>query len=116
MIVYRKKQYSAHRIIWEMHNWPIPSNKEIDHFDNNRLNNKIGNLRCCGRNQNAQNKSLAKNNISGITGISWQAKSQKWIANITVKRKRKYLGIFSDLNDAIAARKKAEQDLGWNQF
>jgi hypothetical protein len=115
-ISYKRKPYLAHRIVWEMHNWPIPSNKEIDHADGNKTNNKIENLRCCAHNQNGQNRKINKNSATGHSGVSWHKGIKKWCAKIRYKRKQIHLGSYDDINDAIAARKKAEQDLGWNQF
>lgn len=50
-----------------------------------------------------------KNNTSGITGIYWYERYQKWMAKIGFQGKNIYLGMFSDINDAIAARKAAEE-------
>ena len=47
---------------------------------------------------------------SGHVGVAWHKGHQKWIAYITVSGKQKYLGVFNDLEDAIAARKKAEKE------
>ena len=115
-VLYQNKSYSVHRIVWEMHNWPIPSNKEIDHADRNKANNKIENLRCCSRSQNCQNPSMRNNNTSGHTGVCWHKTRKKWSAYITINGKKRHLGWFNTLEEAIAARKKAEQELGWNQF
>jgi len=116
VIAYEKRIYKAHRIIWEMHNWPIPSNKEIDHKDQNKSNNRIDNLRCCSHAQNAQNPKLSVKNTSGHRGVMWYKPLQKWAAYIRRDGKRKHLGYFDDINDAIAARLKAEHEIGWNQF
>ena len=56
-----------------------------------------------------------KNNTSGHTGISWMPKYQKWRAYINFKRKQYNLGVYSDINDAIAARKEAEKQI-WGDF
>lgn len=45
---------------------------------------------------------------SNHAGVSWNKASRKWNAYISADGKLKYLGSFDDLNDAIAARKKAE--------
>lgn len=45
---------------------------------------------------------------SGHVGVSWHKRHQKWVAYITVNGKQKYIGIFDDLEDAIAARENAE--------
>ena len=51
----------------------------------------------------------SKNNTSGVTGVSWDKTFQKWNAYIMLKRKRKNLGYFKDKQDAINARKEAEE-------
>ena len=54
-------------------------------------------------------KKLQKNNTSGYTGV--RARGDKWIAAITFKKKNYYLGIYENLEDAVAARKQAEEQL-----
>lgn len=49
------------------------------------------------------------NSKSGIKGLCWEEKSQKWVAYIYVNNKRKQLGRFIEKEDAIKARKIAEE-------
>jgi len=51
-----RRQYFVHRIIWEMFNDMIPSEKIIDHIDNNRKNNKIQNLQLSTVKQNTRKR------------------------------------------------------------
>lgn len=44
----------------------------------------------------------------GHVGVSWHKRHQKWVAYITVSGKQKYIGIFDDLEEVIAARENAE--------
>lgn len=53
---------------------------------------------------------LSKRNTSGVKGVS-QTKSGKWVAYITLRRKRYTLGRFENKLDAIKARKYAEEKL-----
>ena len=53
----------------------------------------------------------AKNNSSGVTGVTWRKNSQKWYARICFKGKSYSLGYYKELGDAIAARKQAEKEL-----
>ncbi|MGN0563480.1 MAG: hypothetical protein ACI4LH_01930 [Candidatus Heritagella sp.] len=54
---------------------------------------------------------LISTNTSGYNGVSFHRKSQKWVAQIGFKGKNHYLGSFADIEDAAAARKKAEERL-----
>lgn len=48
-------------------------------------------------------------NTSGHTGVYWDKKNQKWIAQIGFKGKNRYLGSYHRYQDAVAARKRAEE-------
>lgn len=79
-----------------------------DHIDRNTLNNRRCNLRPATAMDNARNKSTQHNNKSGVSGVFLPKDSKKWIAYITINKKRKHLGSFADKNDAIKARLEAE--------
>lgn len=57
---------------------------------------------------NARNRTIQKNNTSKIIGVSLNKDDGLWIARIQVDGDRKYLGCFSNKDDAIKARLKAE--------
>ena len=52
-----------------------------------------------------------KNNKSGTTGVFFATREQKWVAQIRFKGKTYYLGMYKKIEDAIAARMKAEEEL-----
>lgn len=52
-----------------------------------------------------------RNNTSGVPGVEWMAKKQRWRAAICFKGKRRYLGSYARFEDAVAARKSAEEEL-----
>lgn len=56
----------------------------------------------------------SKNNTSGIIGVFWDKDSQKWRATISFKNKTHYLGRYENKEDAIKARKQAEEKLHKN--
>ena len=58
-----------------------------------------------------QARTVRCNNTSGVPGVDWLAKKQRWRATICFKGKRKYLGSYEKFEDAVKARKKAEEDL-----
>jgi hypothetical protein len=96
------KAIYMHRIIMNI------SNKlYIDHINANGLDNRKENLRICNKKQNAGNSKLYKNNTSGIKGVTWHKASKKWRAVITINKKVKNLGYFSDKNNAKLIYEKA---------
>lgn len=53
------KKFYVHRLVWETFKGEIPSNKEIDHKDDDPSNNKLSNLQMITRKRN-QNKGSRK--------------------------------------------------------
>lgn len=100
----------AHRVAWAIHygEWP----NIIDHINGVRADNRICNLRNVSAAENNLNLAIRRENTSGVIGVRWTKGA--WQASITVAGNRKYLGRFSDLSDALAARKLAEVDLGFH--
>lgn len=96
----------AHRLAWLYVHGSMPVD-QIDHISHDRLDNRLVNIRACTRTDNQKNKSMDKRNSSGFTGVSWFKRGSKWRADIRVNGKLKYLGSFSDIKDAINARKLA---------
>ena len=50
-----------------------------------------------------------KDNSSGVRGVSWNKKRSEWVAYITFQQRRFHLGWFTEKEDAIKARKEAEE-------
>lgn len=79
----------------------------VDHINNNRLDNRLENLRVVTRSQNSQNMSFIKNTSSKYVGVSKNKKTSKYEASIKVNGKKIYLGHFTEEVDAAKARDKA---------
>lgn len=58
-----------------------------------------------------QAKTIRKNNTSGVPGVCWEVKKRVWCAAICFKGKRYSLGRHRRFEDAVKARKRAEEDL-----
>jgi len=103
------KHYQAHRLAFLFITGKFPL-IEIDHKNHIRDDNRWENIRQADRLLNARNRSLSRNNTSGINGITWNKKNKRWIAYIGlgITGARKYLGSFKNINDALYARKSAE--------
>ena len=83
---------------------------DVDHKygEQTRHDNRKYNLRVATRSQNNTNRKLQNNNTSGVTGVYKHRYGDKWYANIWQNNKCIYLGLFDTKDDAIAARKEAE--------
>jgi len=98
--------YLAHRLAWLYVYGVFPN--MIDHIDGNRTNNIITNLRDVSYKENQRNLTIASNNTSGVTGVSFNKERCKWEAKIQVNGKTIHLGRYRDKEDAIIARKQGE--------
>lgn len=67
-----------------------------------------------GTNVYSFNQKLSKNNTSGAKGVSYVSKMNKYRAYITFRRKQYSLGCYDTVNDALTARKIAEEEIFGN--
>lgn len=102
------RSYQAHRLAWfyMYGSWPTD---QIDHINRIRTDNRIANLREVTNKQNHQNRSKSSNNTSGHPGVSWHKRDYRWQARIKHNYKYIHLGLFENIEDAVAARKAAEK-------
>ncbi len=68
-------------------------------------------MRWCNSQENQHNRQLNSNNTSGVKGICWHKKSNKWYAQIVFNNKNIYLGLFDNLDDAKVARQSKAAEL-----
>ena len=84
-----------------------PDNKPcVDHIDNNKTNNKLENLRFATNQENNRNKKIAKNNTTGVKGVTTNKSTGKYIAHIKTNSKLIHIGTFKTLEEARDARKE----------
>jgi len=81
---------------------------EIHHINRDKLDNRKGNLEPVTHQKNLIEREMYSNNKSGYKGIHWDKRAGKWMAQITVDGKQKYLGLFTNIEDAVKAYKEAE--------
>lgn len=84
---------------------------DIDHIhgESSRNDNRKSNLRIVTRSQNEMNVGICKNNTSSVTGVNYHKLTGKWIARIGINNNRIQLGLFDNFDDAVKARKQAEE-------
>jgi len=99
----KRKRFLFHRLIYQVYNPNIDiTNLEIDHIDNNQLNNNIENLRHCNRSENICNTKVHKNNLLGIKNI-YLTPCDTYSVKIE-KNKKTYNKNFKTLEEAIEYR------------
>lgn len=103
--------HKAHRLAWlYVHGeWP---QRDIDHKNGNRADNRIANLRPATRSQNLQNQHHARSDSRcGLQGVSLH-QSGRWRARIqSADGKRRHLGFFDSPQEAHAAYLTAKREL-----
>jgi len=93
VICVNKKSYYAHRVAfaWFYERWP---NKQIDHINGNKDDNRISNLREASNQQNQANARRRKDNTSGFKGVRRAKTKGKWCAYVYVNGKDTYIGTY----------------------
>jgi len=105
------KKYYAHRLAWLYLYGEYPPN-DIDHINRDRADNRAINLRPATRSENSFNTKFSKANTSGHRGVTWNKRRNKWQAQLTFKGLRVLCECYTDLVDAVTARKDAEKNYG----
>jgi len=105
--------HRAHRVAWAIYHGAWPQG-EIDHINGDRSDNRIENLRDVPKLVNSMNAARPAHNTSGSVGVHWYKKNNKWSAAITVEQRQIHLGYFANKDDAIAARRSAEERYGFH--
>ena len=90
----------------KVHSLLFPDGMLIDHCSGDKTDNRRDNLRVASRSQNAVNTKLRKDNTSGHVGVALE--KGRWRAQIRYENKRRFLGYFKTLDEAVIARDAAE--------
>ena len=109
-IKFKGAKYYTHRVVWFLVTKEQPP-LILDHINNNRLDNRIENLREVTINQNAHNRSMNSNNKSGVKGVCWSTTTNKWVVYIKTGGKQRTLGSYVNLEDAAEASQIARKTL-----
>lgn len=91
------RKMSAHRLL--LNN---PVDKQVDHINNNKLDNRKQNLRIVTPQQNSQNNKKVK-------GYYWNKKAKKWHTQIAVYGKNKHIGMYDTEKEARQAYLEAKK-------
>lgn len=97
-----------------MHNLiVVKRNKDnnIDHINGKPFDNRKENLRECTHMDNMKNVKLPCTNTSGVKGVGFSKRENKWKAYIRFENKQIHLGTFNTKEEAIEARIEKEIEL-----
>ena len=96
-----------------LHNFvnPPPEGLRNDHINQDKLDNRKSNLRFVTCAQNQYNRGLPKNNTTGYKGVAFNKQIQKYVAQIRVNGKLRYLGCFPQPEEAAKAYDNAALEL-----
>lgn len=104
LIAIFKIKYRAHRLAWAiMTGEMLPRRTKIDHENGICDDNRWANLRIATSSQNGANMKLTKRSTTGYKGVVFWKKSGRWMAQIVINRKPKYLGLHDTPEQAHAA-------------
>lgn len=101
------KSHTTRKRIW-MHRLIVnaPLNKQVDHINRNKLDNRKTNLRLATESQNKSNRTVQRNNInSGLKGV--YPNGNKWRARIQINKVKINLGSFWTKEEAALAYNRA---------
>lgn len=105
------RQIFLHKLITNTDN-----NILIDHKNLNKLDNRRNNLRVANHCLNSLNRLPQSNSTTGITGVSYDTRRNKYRAYIKKNGKQYFLGYHEEIGSAIESRNKAFYDIFKNEI
>lgn len=105
---YVQKRVNGKNIYLHRYIMNCPKGKYVDHKNHNTLDNRKQNLRITNNADNLRNGEIRVNNKTGVKGVYFDNKRNKYVANIKVNYKGIFLGRFNTLEEATQVRKEAE--------
>jgi len=108
------QKYLAHRVVYALKNghWPIG---EVDHINGIKTDNRPENLRDVTHKNNMRNQKTRSTNTSGITGVSFDKRRNKYEAYICPDKKKITLGRYATKDEAELARSKVNEKFNFHE-
>lgn len=106
--IFGKVIFYHHLVYIYTQNRFLKDKEVIDHINRNPSDNRLENLRITSMKMNCRNRSTGKTSLSGMRGIK-----EMNSGNFIVYTGHEKIGIFNNKEEAIKARKEAEERLGY---
>lgn len=94
----KRRLLRMHRLIND-----TPEELLTDHINRDKLDNRRENLRAATKSQNQINSFREGDNKSDYNGVCWNKSNKKWVSQISVDNKKKFLGYFDNKEEAARA-------------
>jgi hypothetical protein len=109
-----KRTLKIHQLVWDHFGSSKRNGRklQVDHIDENKLNNHIDNLQLLTQRENVSKSKFKYEKTSQYTGVRWHKQNKKWESGIKINGNQKYLGQYIDEYDAHLAYKKELDNLG----
>ena len=101
----KTKSIYLHRLVLGLNEF---DNVIVDHKKHRKFDNRKSELRIGDKTLNSINKEVRIDNTSGVTGV--YARGNSWCAEIMMYGEKVHLGQYKNIEDAIRARKSAEEE------
>lgn len=98
--------------VMALNGYEKPNGCYVDHINQDKLDNRLINLRFVSPTESSRNMPMRNDNTSGFTGVS-RNKKGTYRAYITVNKKRIDIGTYRTIEEAVKARREAENRYGF---
>lgn len=110
-------EYYASRLIYYMTRDEDPGDIQVDHEDQNWLNNNAWNLRLdVDGDVQKINSPMYRNNTSGVVGVHQNKATGKWHAQVRFKGKNIYLGLYTCKIETARVVNEKWIEFGWDNL
>jgi hypothetical protein len=98
-----RSMVSAHRWSYEDANGPIAEGLQIDHICRVKLCVNPDHLRSVTNKENQENLGLRRDNSSGVRGVTWNVRDNRWHVKVGHNGRRYHGGYFTEFDAACLA-------------
>jgi hypothetical protein len=109
-----EQRFSIHKLVAITFELPREDcHTQLDHINNNKLDNSIDNLQWVTGKENSTKRSLdSKSKLSKYSCVYYRKNRDRWISKVTFEGKLKHLGSFKNQEDAYQSVLEFEKEKG----